>query len=368
MKKRHYFIIFHDISLGGIQKKIIDLLNYVGESKNHSICVFHLILETDEKPNLIEEIRNDKVIIHYWPKLIILRRYQKQYFYCYYLFLFLRFRPKSIYLFSLDMLEPTLWVKRLTRSLRTKIYFSIDTILSFYNRIPHSSLVLSNDQVTSVVNQADLVLTQTAYSKNDLIDNYRIDKDKILVIPNWMHPMPVSSSSKKQIDIIYFGRFARQKRMDLMLKIFKKILMIRPHTNIQLVGSGEDEQTMRDFIKSNNLNSIVIQQFTSKVLERVRVSKCTVLTSEFEGHPIALLESMSLGVVPVVLRYPGCEEYICNTKDGYIEENENKMVARIIQLLDNESLRKTIGQGSIASVKRKYNEKNLVKTLNQITG
>lgn len=367
MKKRHYFIIFYDISLGGIQKKIINLLNYVGKSKVYSACEFHLILETDKQPNLRKEIRNEAVTIHYWPKLIFLRRFQKQYFYCYYFFLFLRFRPKSIYLFSLDMLESTLWVKRFTKSLQTKIIFSVDTILSYYNRIPHTSLLVSNSKITSLVNRADRILTQTEFSKKDLIDNYRIEKEKIVVIPNWIHPMPVTISSKKKIDIIYFGRFAPQKRLDLMLKIFKEILIIRPQTKIHLIGSGEEEQNMRKIIKLNNLNSIIIKPFSSKVLQIVRDSKCTVLTSEFEGHPIALLESMSLGTVPVILRYPGCEEYLINGKNGYIEKNEEQVVSRIIELLENESLRKKVGLSSIISVRRKYNEKYLIKTISQIT-
>lgn len=91
-----------------------------------------------------------------------------------------------------------------------------------------------------------------------------------------------------------------QKRQDLLIDAFNLISNRYPDYTLQLYGNGftkNDERILRE--KAKNNPRIHFMGPTNDIVEAIQCATMFVLSSDFEGIPNALLESMSLGIPSV---------------------------------------------------------------------
>jgi glycosyltransferase involved in cell wall biosynthesis len=112
------------------------------------------------------------------------------------------------------------------------------------------------------------------------------------------------NNANAPIRIIYVGRLIReQKRVHLFPQILERLLASgRPFTWM-IVGAGPELKRLRQSMVSRSAEQKVV--FTGhvsyrRVPELLANSDVFLLTSDYEGLPLSLLEALSLGVVPVV--------------------------------------------------------------------
>lgn len=146
---------------------------------------------------------------------------------------------------------------------------------------------------TWAFNQADGYVFQTKmaqafYSK--------AIQTRSIVIPNPIRPLARTEERNGNIrkSFVSVGRLdLKQKRQDLMIEAFNLISAKYPDFNLEIYGDGEDETKVKQLAASNNIH---LMGKTSNVVDAIQNAWATVLSSDFEGIPNALLESMSLGV------------------------------------------------------------------------
>lgn len=105
------------------------------------------------------------------------------------------------------------------------------------------------------------------------------------------------------------ARFRRQKRVDRWIGVAAEIYKLNPNIKFLMVGDGPDEQMLREKIKDLKLQQqIELPGMLKNTVEAFKRIDVFLLTSEFEGLPLALLESMSTGCVPVVSNVGGIKQ------------------------------------------------------------
>lgn len=122
-------------------------------------------------------------------------------------------------------------------------------------------------------------------------------QSRSVVIPNPIHPLVRTEKREGNIrkSFVAVGRLdLKQKRQDLLIEAFNIISPKYPDFQLEIFGDGEDESKVRQMITSNP--NICLMGKTSDVAASIQNAWASVLSSEFEGIPNALLESMSLGV------------------------------------------------------------------------
>lgn len=165
---------------------------------------------------------------------------------------------------------------------------------------PYQAKGLLNAFVRYLYNFSDGAVFQTDGAK----DYYcRALQKKSCVIPNpvTFTNKDIEEKPKKRNEIAFVARFElRQKRQDIMLFAFKKVVEIFPDVKLIFYGDGPDEQKVKDLSQQLNLSANVefagLVQDVRAVIEK---SKIFVLTSDYEGIPNALIEAMAIGL-PVV--------------------------------------------------------------------
>ena len=171
-------------------------------------------------------------------------------------------------------------------------------------------------------------LVLTNHQKKDIQNLYSIEDDRFAVIPHFIEvaePSRESSSFKDQF--IYIGRFGLQKQLDHLIKAYKLFREAGYTSKLVLYGKDEADQLkmIKDLINEYALNEYVeINDYTSNPLVEFKASRASLLTSDFEGFGLTIMESIAVGcpVISYDVKY-GPREIIENGQNGYLVEPNN---------------------------------------------
>lgn len=86
--------------------------------------------------------------------------------------------------------------------------------------------------------------------------------------------------------------------------------------------------------------------YSNNVKKEMSESSIFVMTSIFEGFPLALLEAMSCGLPPVTFAYKfGPKDTITNGKNGLLVYNRDikSLSEKLVYLIKHENIRKEMG-------------------------
>jgi len=86
-----------------------------------------------------------------------------------------------------------------------------------------------------------------------------------------------------------------------------------------------------------------------------------LMTSRYEGLPYAALEAMAAQVPVVSVNLPGMDELVENGVNGSLAPPDaDALATQVVELLENEPLRETLGRNAREHVRRKHNIKDFI--------
>jgi GalNAc-alpha-(1->4)-GalNAc-alpha-(1->3)-diNAcBac-PP-undecaprenol alpha-1,4-N-acetyl-D-galactosaminyltransferase len=170
---------------------------------------------------------------------------------------------------------------------------------------------------------------------------------KIRVIPNPVPEMNLDDNSQSNLPepfrenfVVTVCRLVQQKRIDILLNIFAKL---QTKTHLVIIGDGPLRNELQDAAAGLSLKDRVL--FTGNLPNPWNIAqhaKAFILTSEFEGFPMVLLESLACGVPVIGFDCPtGPRDIVRNGKDGFLVPlfDEEKLRFEIDRILQNHALR-----------------------------
>jgi alpha-1,3-mannosyltransferase len=171
--------------------------------------------------------------------------------------------------------------------------------------------------------------------------------------------------------LIYVGRLSKNKRLDRMLHVLFYLKKRIP--NIKLLFLGSDWGEKKKLINlAKSLNILKNVKFLGsipheKIGKYLSEADIFLLSSEYEGFGISVIEAMASGLPVVVNDIPTMREIIANGENGFIVEfKDYKKVSELIEkLLMNKTLLIKIGEKAKLST-RVYDWKNVVTKLEEI--
>ena len=130
-----------------------------------------------------------------------------------------------------------------------------------------------------------------------------IDTNKFLCT----HRLQLNPAATLTVGLV--ARFRPQKRVDRWVEVAAAIHPKNSNIKFIMVGDGPDDEMLRQKIAEHNLTGII--ELPGKLNDTLSVYKqidVFLLTSDFEGLPLALLEAMSCGCIPVVSNVGGIKQ------------------------------------------------------------
>lgn len=146
--------------------------------------------------------------------------------------------------------------------------------------------------------------------------------------------------------VIFVGRLAFRKGVDVLIKAWKKVIQRFPHACLLIVGSGEEEKKLINL--SNSLNLIENIRFVGmvdNVVDYLQTSDVFSFPSRLEGSPNAILEALACGLPVIGTNIGGIVDVINDGENGLLipPENSDLLASNICQLLQDKEYRESFG-------------------------
>ncbi|MCH7974344.1 MAG: glycosyltransferase [Bacteroidetes bacterium] len=157
------------------------------------------------------------------------------------------------------------------------------------------------------------------------------------------------------------ARLEVQKRIDRMLLLAKLILRDINSIHFVILGDGPLEKEMNELANQMNLNmNVSFLGYRKDVTVYFNYFDILLLTSDWEGFPLAIWEAMYNKIAIISTDVGGIKEVLVKEKCGYVFLKSDLEYAKtlILRLLQNKRLRKQLGDNGRKAVIEKYNQKN----------
>jgi glycogen(starch) synthase len=217
----------------------------------------------------------------------------------------------------------------------------------------------------STLARAKAVIAVNQHIKDELTRYYRLSNGKVKVIPNGViipHILSKHKAKKElgfpQDHIIIFSacRVIPRKRLDVLIRAIKILVKNRiVNLSVIICGDGPQRVFLQNLVKKNNLMDRI--RFEGWVSEKLlqsyyEAADIFVLTSEYEGHPISLLEALSYEAASVCSNIPSI--MLTDGVNGLKFEcgNHEQLAEKLELLIQNPKLRFSISRAGGQLAKR----------------
>lgn len=227
------------------------------------------------------------------------------------LFAFSGFKKTSIYLHN-DMKEE--FNKKVNGKFKHKHNLKvIFSLYKFYDKIVSvakstneankgalSSLVPNSEEkmvyVNNVINAKGILEQRT---QKEMIErsrtNYLILREAQTDDDSVLNIYGVKAPSKTNMNFVNIGRFSPEKGHDKLLLAFSEVVKDFPNSRLYIIGDGPLKGAIQKQIKALNLTEhVVLTGQLNNPFSLLDYCDCFILTSEYEGQGLVLMEAMVL--------------------------------------------------------------------------
>lgn len=192
------------------------------------------------------------------------------------------------------------------------------------------------------------IIVVSVTTKEELI-KLGFNKNKINIVYNGINNQKKNTEKIKKFSnptILYLGRIKKYKRVDLLFKIFPKILEKVPQAHLIIAGWGTEAAHLADLImtspfrKKISLVGPVSEEEKNNLLSK---SWIFVNPSIGEGWSIAVIEANLHGTPAVSFDVSGLAESIQDGKTGLLAKDEEDLINKICSVLNNKYLCNKLG-------------------------
>lgn len=170
-----------------------------------------------------------------------------------------------------------------------------------------------------------------------------IQEDKLSMIPNGINiendvHLSIDGNLNKQYTFINVARFSMEKNHKLLINAFSRICKEIDNVKLQLVGDGPLRQEIEAHVSQKGINNYVeILGVRRDVHKLLNESDCFVLSSNWELHPITILEAMRSNLPVIATDVGGVSCTVANNTSGILvkPENEDELFRAMFYLATN---------------------------------
>lgn len=184
-----------------------------------------------------------------------------------------------------------------------------------------------------------------------------LTKEEVGFWPSWdnicVTPNPVIIPTNFQSDcsaqrVIAVGRYDPQKGFDRLIDAWQLVARKHPSWQLSIYGEGSLGSSLQKQIDDLGISDVcTLFPTVDNIAEKYSESSIFVLSSQYEGFGMVIVEAMTCGVPPVSFACPcGPRDIIEDGVDGFLVENGDieGLAEKICYLIEHDEQRKEMGR------------------------
>jgi phosphatidylinositol alpha-1,6-mannosyltransferase len=241
-------------------------------------------------------------------------------------------------------------------------WYKIPYIISLHGLDIRLALKKNKKLVSKIVTNSHHVITNSQGTA-DVIKGL-IPAEKITIITPYLHTTLATDTTAKKvstdsINLLSVGRLVKRKGHDMVIQAIK--LLDNPNLHYTIIGSGAEEQNLRDLIKEWKLtNNVVIKTKVSdeELKEYYQSADIFIMTTrmigaDVEGFGIVYVEAASFGLPIIASRGSSAEELFDTTTACLVDGTKPESVAQgINSLISDAAQRQRLAAASMTIFKQ----------------
>lgn len=211
-----------------------------------------------------------------------------------------------------------------------------------------------------------IVLNRFSYQ---LATEAGISNKKIVVIPNGIDVEAVSKAKESKLNgrpnLLYVGRLAKVKGVQMLLRSFSKIIDEFPEAMLYIVGDGPSRRYLRQVCRFLRIeDKVSFTGFLPRITDVYRYYKSAdlyILPSYIENCSISLLEALAARIPVVASDCQGNAEIIEHGINGLLFKvgNSDDLVEKITLILRDKQLGRDLAKNAFHEVSTRYSWQNV---------
>jgi glycosyltransferase involved in cell wall biosynthesis len=183
---------------------------------------------------------------------------------------------------------------------------------------------------TNVYHRFDCIIAQSQYMRRDLIENFNIPDEKVIVINNPVDIERVTvlsgemscSYPANKINLLAVGRLSQEKGYDVLLQA---MALLTGDYHLTILGIGPDEDMLLELSENLGLQEkVTFKGFQNNPYLWMKDADLMILSSRYEGFPNVVLEANTCGTPVIAFSCPGgTAEIIEDGVNGFLVKCED---------------------------------------------
>lgn len=222
--------------------------------------------------------------------------------------------------------------------------------------------------IKTAIKRAKYIVTVSNFTKNDIIDKFKVNNSKIKVIYEGIANLAMGRDNlfTKSLDqkevlhefhinhdyLLYVGNAYPHKNLEILIRVFSKLLERNKNLRLILVGKHDYfYNRIMNYARSLNLwqegninNPVIFTGYVSDIQLDIlyKNAKAYIFPSLYEGFGLPPLEAIARGCLVLSSNRSSLPEILGAGAIYFDPENEENLLEKIENVLDNEELKRRV--------------------------
>lgn len=173
-----------------------------------------------------------------------------------------------------------------------------------------------------------------------------------VAFPSDISTAPAALDAKSMIAV---GRLSPQKNIPAMVRAWSLVAAKHPDWSLDIFGAGPMKDGIERLVGQCGLaGKVRLMGLSTDIRSEMLSRSGIVMSSVYEGFPLALVEASSCGLPMVSFECSGSSEIIADGRNGFMvaQGDEKGLSDAICRLIDDAELRRAMGRTALESSSR----------------